>query len=273
MHRPQIAIATLLLLATVLQTQGNASAVEMAKVTPCSVSVKSCGCTIVAPGFYDVSGTLLDIILNPDTSCIAVKSPNVFLSLEGVTISGAGAGLGIHLLSTAKNSFVQGAPGSSISMISGWTVGIQDEATDSVIENVATVQNSSAGIVVQKAEFVRLNEITSTGNTSGIWLDSSSFGQVSDSPSISNNTGSGILVGCGANCSSPASNSNRIFDNQLSGNHNGIVIADGSRENFVTNNSVSTSKQDDLEDLNNDCATNLWFDDTFTTAEPETCVH
>ena len=53
------------------------------------------------------------------------------------------------------------------------------------------------------------------------------------------------------------------------------MIVAGSQQNVITNNAVSGStKGDDLMDSNDNCGTDLWFENTlFLTAEPGTCVH
>jgi len=250
---------------------------DAAKPTSCGVSIKACGCTISSPGFYDVAGTLLDVKLNSDTSCVAIKSPNVVLSLDGMTISGAGAGIGIHVLSGANNSFVSGskAGGGSNAMVTGWDTGILVEANNVVVQNVTTGSNATTGIQVHKAKFVSVSGVTSSSNKNGVWLNDSSLDQVDYSPGISGNKGPGILIGCTGTCPKSATSSqNRILGNTLSKNQSGIVIVSGSLHNVITDNSATGSTGgDDMMDSNNDCATDIWFGNMFGTAEPAPCIN
>jgi parallel beta-helix repeat protein len=268
--------------------------------TPCGVSISKCGCTIASPGFYDVTATLLDVKLNKDTSCIAIKSPNVVLALNGMKLTGANAGIGVHVLSGANGCFIEGAKGGTNGAITGWDTGILIEANSVVVENLTTGSNGTAGIELNKAKFAALSQVTSNSNTkNGIWLNNSSFNQVIDSPNVMGNKASGILIGCTSGCPKSAkSNQNRIVGNSVSnntqggitigsgsqnrvsgntvsGNQSGIVIASGSQHNVITGNSASgNSPGDDLMDSNIDCGTNIWFGNTmFSTAEPAPCVH
>jgi len=241
---------------------------------PCGVSISKCGCTIAAPGFYDVSAMdLLDVTLNKDNSCIAIKSPNVILDLDGKMLGGSGAGTGIHVLPGANGSFIEGEAG----IISGWDTGILVEASNVVIENLSSNSNASNGVELNKAHNVTISRITSNSNSkSGIWLNISSFSQVVGSAEIESNKGPGILIGCTTGCSkSSVSNQNRILGNMMvTSNQSGIVVAAGSQHNVITGNAASMNSGDDLMDSNNDCGTNLWFNNgTAPVVEPVTCVH
>jgi hypothetical protein len=242
---------------------------------PCGVSITKCGCTITAPGFYDVAAPdLLDVTLNKDNSCIAIKASNVVLALDGKMIGGAGAGIGIHVLPGANNSFIEGGGGT----ISGWDTGIMVEANNAVIENLSSNGNATTGIELNKARNVTVTGTTSNSNgKNGIWLNSSSSSQVIGSAEVESNKGPGILIGCTSGCpKSAGSNQNRILSNMLvTKNQSGIMVAAGSQHNVITNNAASmNSPGDDLMDSNNDCGTNLWFNNGASpTAEPATCVH
>jgi nitrous oxidase accessory protein NosD len=247
-------------------------------VSACGDSIKACGCTITAPGFYDLAKALSDIKLNSDSSCIAIKSSNVVLSLDDKNIIGSGVGIGIHVLSSASNSFIEGLLGTSVSAVTGWDTGILVEGNYAVIQNVTTQGNATVGLEIHAAKYATVSGLASSSNPNGVWLNDAGFSQISNSSTsgISNNMGPGILIGCPVGCPKSAiSNHNRIFANTVSTNQTGIVIVAGSQQNVITDNAVSGStKGDDLMDSNDNCGSDIWFGNTmFLTAEPATCVH
>jgi hypothetical protein len=198
------------------------SDVPAAKVKACGVTISACGCTIVSPGFYEVETTLTAPMgTNSDSSCISIRAPNTTLSLKGNNITGptAASGIGIHLLASAQNSFVDGSnpspptaaptpsaeptpsveptasemptpsttptptatPTPTNSMISSWNVGIEDDANNTFIYNLTTNINADTGILIQRAHSVSVSHFTSNGNGSyGVRLSATAASAVSD---------------------------------------------------------------------------------------------
>lgn len=171
-------LCILLLLAStaIAAAQGiSSSKSKQPKPTPCSTLISKCGCTITNHGFYQVQKALSTpgTLNAQDNSCIAVSAPSVTLWLADYTIDDVSwtAGIGIHLNSSAKNSFIAGGG----SVISQWTTGIEDEASNVTITGVMTDNNTAAGILVQNANSVRIDSFGSHANGSyGVQLNGTS---------------------------------------------------------------------------------------------------
>lgn len=221
--------------------------------------------------------------LNPiDNSCIAISAARVTLYLAGLSIEDASftAGIGIHLNSSAGNSFIVGG-GSEISQ---WTNGIEDEAGNVTITGVMTDDNTAAGILVENADNVRINGFGSYANGGyGVELNGTTSSEVSDgtveagtydtvdTDPLGNNLLAGIAVGPTSKPVKP-SNGVRIFGNCVVGNGGlGIELEEGVLNSKVTSNYVC-GNQTDLNDMSNDCGSNLWFGNVYGTGTPATCI-
>ena len=254
---------------------------KKAKPTPCSPSISKCGCTITTTGFYQLTknigqpgGTLNET----DQSCIAVNAPGVGLYLAGMTITNSltSGGIGIHVNSSAANSFIEGAGAT----LSGWNYGIEDNANNLILTNMSADNNATAGFLVQRASGVAIANFGAHGNGQyGVLLTGAVRSQVSGgavnppgNPGIQNNGVAGILV---EGISKPflASTGNRIFGNCVTGNlGSGIVLDEGVLNSRVSGNEVTGNTGGDLTDLNNNCGSNLWFGNSFGVGNPVTCI-
>src|SRR5208282_3095607 len=80
----------------------------------CPTTITACGCTIAKDGVYTVAKDLSAASgLTPLGSCIDVKSDGVVLLTNGFDIVGAGSGVGINLLPSARGA-VLSAGGSGL---------------------------------------------------------------------------------------------------------------------------------------------------------------
>lgn len=234
---------------------------------------------------------------NADGSCIAVNAPRTKLYLGGSSIIGLseGTGTGVHLLKNAVSCFIDGSDpaqlgdASADATISAWNIGIEDEASNTLITNVNASANSTAGILIQNAKAVTLSLYTTNANGDyGVWLSATVTSEVSNgsvgtlniADVITGNGKAGIFVGCQISnttgkCIPPKapSNGNRIFANDVIGNTaaTGILMQTNAHNNIVTSNTSTTNKLD-LQDLNNSCDSNTWTRNQFGTANPSNCI-
>jgi hypothetical protein len=65
---------------------------------------------------------------------------------------------------------------------------------------------------------------------------------------------------------------NTISSGHMSSLENGIALRRGSSRNDVQNNVVTNSTNFDLLDLNPDCGSNSWINNSFTSAQPSGCI-
>lgn len=275
MVRHIFAFSSILLLvsAAIASAQGDTfSKSKKPKPTPCATSITKCGCTITSPGFYQVQKAIaLPGTLNTaDSSCIAISAPRVTLYLAGFAINDAPftVGIGIHFNPSAKNSLLAGGG----STISGWTTGVEDEASGVTIANVVTQNNTAAGILVQNANGVVINHFGSHANGSyGVQLNDIARSEVSDGVVDAMGTdplGKNLVAGIALGPSSGV----EIFGNCVTGNGGfGIELEANAINAKVTGNELSGNVTD-LSDMNNDCGSNLWFGNAFTSGNPATCI-
>jgi hypothetical protein len=259
----------------------------------CGAAIVSCGCTITKPGTYTVSEDLsASSGLTPKDGCIDVKAAKVKLLLQGHTIQGSGAGIGLHLLPGAKGAFVegQGAEGNeagSYALFKDWDTGIRWEAAGGVVDHLQSNANTSFGIVLSNAKGNDIGNYSASGNgIYGTWLIASSGNQINSATSGDNQI-VGIYLGCssdgptGSKCKGVAgSNGNRIYNvhagvSAMSSiiSKFGIVIDLGNGGNLITDAFSHMDKKFDLVDLNPGCGTNIWFANQFDTESSDTsCI-
>jgi parallel beta-helix repeat protein len=208
-----------------------------------------------------------------DSSCIAVSAPHVTLFLGGLAITDTpfSTGIGIHFTASAKNSFLAGGG----SVISQWTTGIEDEASNVTIANVETDNNTGTGILVQNASGVTVDHFGSHANGSyGVQLNGISHSEISDGIVDAMDTdplGTNLVAGIALGPSSGV----KIFGNCVMGNNGvGIELQGGASNSKVTGNEVTSNMGGNLTDMNNNCGSNLWFGNEYDmgTGNPATCT-
>jgi parallel beta-helix repeat protein len=251
------------------------------KPVPCGPTITKCGCTIMSTGFYQVAKNLGlpgGALNESDDSCIAVSAPRVGLYLAGMSVTNSltSGGIGIHLDSTATDTFLEGAGGT----LSGWNYGVQDDADGAIMTNLSADNNTTAGFFVERATGMAITNFGAHGNGQyGVLLNGALVGQISGgsvnppaSGGIQNNGIAGIEV-------NPifkpfqASSGIRIFGNCVTGNlGSGIVLDTSVSKSRVSGNEATGNTAGDLIDHNNNCGTNLWFGNSFGVGSPITCV-
>jgi hypothetical protein len=247
------------------------------KPTPCGQLISKCGCTITTTGFYQVTkniGLPGETLNAADQSCIAIDAPRVgLLLLPGFCIANqlTSGGIGIHINSSAANSFIEGGGNT----VAGWSYGIEDDASKVTVTNLSADNNSIAGIFVQSASGVTIANFGAHANGSyGVELSGATLSQVSGggvkplaNPGIQNNGLAGIDVTGSPNVG------NRIYGNCVTDNlGTGIIIDAGASNSKVTGNEVTGNKGGDLLDNNANCGSNLWFGNLFDAGLPIPCT-
>jgi hypothetical protein len=116
-------------------------------------------------------------------------------------------------------------------------------------------------------------------NVYGDFLVSSSNNQINDGEA-SGNSVAGEEVGCPYNtgyagCGSrQPSNGNLLYDSSNQRNASfGIEIQSGNRNNIITDTDNFLNGVTDLVDHNPDCDNDLWFANSFGTANPSSCIN
>ena len=160
--------------------------------------------THVGCGSVITTNTTLDSDIGPcPGDGLIVAANDVVLDLNGHTITGMGNGAGLRAA----------------------------RVTDVVIEN-GTVTGFHTGVQLDEADGNTVRAITATLNVRGINVSGSDDNQIVLN-TLTNNGGDAIRLGL--------SSGNAIQRNVLTGNVFGIGIADGSTDNLVRGNQVSSS--------------------------------
>ncbi len=256
---------------------------------------------IGAPGNYLVISRLTASSAGGD--CIAVEAPDVALNLGGVAITGPGPDstpntTGVHLTKNARNAIVVG----NGATISGFSFGVVIEAEGANVGGFAATQDS-AGVYLSFAKRCRVYNfdasdgdvgielIHSSGvvlenftanhtGSDGLFLYGSSESQVLAFQANSNR-GAGVFLeagGCFAGkCRDVLALRNQVIGGTANGNYTGITVVsftnlvqpNSGDDQFIGNTTIGNVM--DLSDGNPRCDHNLWFGNTFMTADPS-CI-
>jgi len=126
-----------------------------AKAAPIIIPVTKCGTTISKAGFYQVTQNLSSTQA-PGKDCIDISASNVILDIlsngeslcSGRLIKGDSttkSPVGIHILSSAKNVFIQGQN----SNIAGWETGIEDDGSYAIADDFNVTNNVNVGLLLK----------------------------------------------------------------------------------------------------------------------------
>jgi hypothetical protein len=291
MKRWRAIIAIVAILTVGVRAAGIAAAEDAAaaSVESCANSIIACGCTITKKGTYTVNADLSIVQgQTSDGDCLDVRAAHVLLFLNGYGIDGAGTGVGLHVLSTANNAFIEGAKSSQSSAATDFTnithfaSGVLYEAANGTMEGFAAKHNTGVGVWLSRANGNNLSNFGSNQNAIyGVWLEASSTNHIH--AANLNNNGTGIYLGCsaagpdGKKCHGiPGSNNNLLFNlgagdssDMTTGNTAyGIAIDLGNSGNFVTGDQAFFNPTADLLDNNPGCGHNFWINNRFVTTAP-----
>lgn len=150
-----LGIAGAITVAAALIFVGTGARAEEGTLSTCANAITACGCEITASGTYAVSNALTSSSASAD--CIDIKAKNVTLYTAGFAITGPGGaatGIGINILSSAKNANVQFAPANDLShftLVSKFGTGIQTAASNTTLFDFESETNAGAGLVILKS--------------------------------------------------------------------------------------------------------------------------
>lgn len=128
-----------------------------------------------------------DIAPTKTATCIKISAPRVLLA-SGYNITGNGAGIGIHVLSTAPNVVI--TDGASIS---DFSIGIKTDAPNTLLANVVTESNTRGIIVNGPGAFVVQSEAVDNAHN-GIVLTPAASGSFLVSVESAANGGNGVVL-------------------------------------------------------------------------------
>ncbi len=282
----------------------------------CTNSIKSCGCTIGAPGSYVVANPLsASQGLTLKGACIDIAGENVTLDVYDNIVgpgSDAGcdsdkpkknAGIGIHVLSMAKNASINFFNVSiELPSACGWNIGLESDGSDDgwnqafasynnvgmLFEN-ATDSNCLAcdflynvtGVEVAGGSGNTIAGGESIGNSQyGIWLNGTTGNTISEDFPDQNNL-AGIYLGCSAKgdvtpaipCTITPTTGNVLTNNysEYGNKKYGIAVEKGSIGNEFLENEAWYNGKYDFIDGNHECTYNLYSDDYYYTKSPQ-CI-
>lgn len=244
----------------------------------CSPSIVSCGCAINKAALYNIDADLsVSQGLTPQDACIEVAVAHSKLIINNHAITGAGKGIGIHILSAGTYTFLEGGY-AAVMAVKGWEFGIESDANNVIID-APFLQGNSTGILLKQTYNNKVSllsgESISNNSAYGIWIEGGNSNQI-DSVHAFQNGIADVYIGCsptgsaGTPCTAAqVSSGNVIYYNYgLSGGAEpGLVLETGSTRNTVMNNFIGTAF-----DGNPNCGQNLWVDNAITTANAA-CIH
>lgn len=240
----------------------------------CSQSIVACGCTITTAMLYNIDVDLsASQGLTPQNACIDVAVAHAKLIINNHAITGAGKGIGIHILSTGTYTFLEG--GFVSQAVSGWEFGIESDANNVIIA-APFVQGNSTGILLKQTynNKVSLIQGVSIFNNSvyGIWIEGGNSNQINN-VDVGQNGIAGVYVGCsstgptGSPCTATQVSSGNVFYDGSYGPEPSLILETGSTRNTVMNNIIGSAF-----DGNTNCDKNVWFDNVITTTNAA-CIH
>lgn len=256
------------------------AAVGIANAQSCTSSITKCGCTITTTGVYSVDADL-DYTqgLTSRKGCIDISASNVKLFTNGHFIlgDGTGNGVGIHLLSSADNAFLDaaGVDGTTFNYtdLVGWQYGLESQA-DNVYADGFGYDGNTTGVLLKSTSRNTITYSESSGNAVyGIWINNGSNNVVSVA-FMQFNAVADIYIGCsatgptGKSCSrGSASYNNFVTGVGTSTNPSlyGLAVEQNSTGNILADNYIFGNTNDDMFD-GNSTAVNTWRSNAFATA-------
>jgi len=184
-------------LAGAIQFAGLASnaAAKGSAVSACPQTITTCGCTITKPGNYTITTNLTG---TASQDCIDISAAKVNLRSDAFALTGAGGNsVGINVLKSAANVNLQLADPTNpdnISVITGFDVGIEIQASGAIVTGFDVSQNQSNGLLI-KGSSCSVMGFTSNSNSlgNGVTISGSSGCQISNF-TASGNSGLGVAL-------------------------------------------------------------------------------
>ena len=284
-HSIRLRLELLLAIAVGVLAAGSAMAAD----------ISSCGTMVAKPGFYRVTQDLT----SSSGDCIDVNAANAIVFLNGHHLSGVGSGTGIRFLPRAAHAFLEGGNAT----ISGFKIGVEDDASYVRGDNFNANQNTHGGVLVNGARGSIFSNFQASNNGSygvhfsagvgsvaesaqasgngnyGIWLDGAREVRI-DNFDTEHNALAGVYIGCSANGPGGAfsggtrmSSANQVSDGFADSNGPyGIALDTNATANIVTSVEAMNNKTADMLDLGR-CGGSSWFGNQFASATPSSCIN
>jgi hypothetical protein len=132
---------------------------------PPVIAIASCNPTFVANvagGSYMVTANLVPAA---GQSCILVAAPGVIVNLNGHTLTGTGAGVGIVIEPGMSGADVFGG------VVTGFTTGILDDGNSALLETLTVVNNVGNGVVMNGVDGSILDtSVVISNGANGVYL-------------------------------------------------------------------------------------------------------
>ncbi len=161
-------------------------------INQCSNPIAGCPCAISTPGVYTLASA--GLVAAPPGNCIKVNVPGVTLDLGSATISSspsASADIGVWVTASANNVTVTGTQGAPAT-VSGFTTGIQIDASSVTLANVVA-QSNSVGIRFNGPAAYGTGLVVHDSSRKGIVINGPGIGSYLDGVSVDTTLGfSGI---------------------------------------------------------------------------------
>ena len=149
------------------------------------------------------------------------------------------------------------------------------------LTGVEANENESNGLSLFRSSENQLSDVTANGNSgAGILIFASSDGNRISSFQT-NSDGEGVEIaaaGCssvnsGPGCSPPGGRHNTLIGGEANGNLFYGISLEVRTMTAVVDTSAAMNGVFDMRDAASNCASNLWFGNSFSTASPLGCIH
>ncbi len=288
-----------------------ATGVANAQPPKCSNTITACGCTIGAPGNYEVANELYASQgLTVKNGCIDIEGQDINLyAAENLIGPGSSSdcnsakphlnfGVGIHVLPGAANVSVY-LNGNDYD-VCGWNYGIESEGRNvnfyypgAYVNNVGILLNNATnndcldcytacnvtGLEISGGSGNQINGGESYCNSQyGYWIAGSKE-NILDGNEPTYNKIAGIYLGCSATgdvtpaipCSTPTTGNSLLGNFAEYNGKYGIAVEQKSIENQIQENGAYYDSKDDFIDGNGNCIYNQYLYNGYNTKSPK-CI-
>lgn len=221
----------------------------------------TCGDTISTPDRYFLAASC-----GPGE--ITITASNVTLKLDGHTMTGSGAGIGVFVDNSAgplSGLKIMG-PGTVTNYGVGVSLGISGFGVSGSVVSGLTADDNGVGIRGVLSDDSKVQSNTADNNFDGIEVFGGTGDTVNANTTNHNKAGSGIFL-------FHSTTGTKVNGNTADNNQRGIAFQTGSTGNKINGNTALGNSSLDLFDGNPGCDSNKWRGNDFGTADPMSCIH
>jgi hypothetical protein len=275
----------------------------------CPQVIISCGCIITDGGSHTIGADLNGLQgVTGKGDCIDIAHSGAKLDGTGdFTIVGGASGAGIRILAGATHVTVQ-----NISEVTGWDVGIEDDANFANINAFDSNDNGKANVFLKSesksvvddfdadeatgscillenvhanafgdfdASGCTVDGITLTGSAGNSFTDFSADGNAGNGVTFTNSGKNSLVTSWAADGNGAdgvfidASNGDKVADGRTDENAvNGVEVKKGAKRNSINFSSAFGNGGTDMLDGNPNCDKDVWSNDCFNNSSPSSCV-